>query len=65
MTMKALQRRVEGIEARQQVTRFPAFISVPTVEDIPAALEGWPADAVRSVKVFIGISPHDWDEVEP
>ena len=65
MTTRTIAHRLQRIEARRPVMAYPPFISVPTVEDIPAALEGWPAEAVRSVKVFIGISPHDWDEVEP
>ena len=61
MTMKALQRRVEGIEARQQVNRPPAYLSVATADDIPDALSA--LDGAGSVKVYIGISPDDWDGV--
>ena len=63
MTTRTIAHRLQRIEARRPVMAYPPFISVPTVEDIPAALEGWPAD--RFVKVFIRVSPDDWDAVEP
>lgn len=61
MTTKALLQRLERVEARQSPTTCPPYLSVATVEDLPAALEGWPAGC--PVKVYVQISPDDWPAV--
>ena len=62
-TTNNLRQRVQRIEAQRPAVTYPPYLSVASAEDIPAALEGWPAD--RFVKVFIRVSPDDWDAVEP
>ena len=50
--MKPIQKRIEALEANQ-ADNGPAYISIKDGDEIPAGFTG---------KVYVGISPGDWDE---
>ena len=58
-TTTALSKRLERVEARQPSPTCPPYLSVATAEDLPAALACWPVGCF--VKVYVGVSPDDWD----
>lgn len=56
----SVKRRLDKLEQAEAITdeAAPPFISVASLDEL-AALE-----LRRPTKVYIGISPHDWDEAE-
>ena len=56
--MAQLERRIAELEKRQQVADVPGYMAFATVCELAAYSGPMPG------KVYLGISPDDWDEVE-
>ena len=53
-----IEARVKALERRQARADVPGYLSFSTLDDLAAY------DGPMPGKVYVGVSPDDWDEVE-
>lgn len=65
MGASEIERRLDKLEAVQVATGEPAYLSFPDEAALEAFLVEHCSPTGKPCKVYIGISPDDWDEPSP
>ena len=55
--MRAIERRIEALERRQAAGTVPGYAVIATLAELATVPAG-------VAKVYMGVSPDDWDEVQ-